>query len=97
VNERKASEPGRPDHRGGAAGLRRLAAAADSLLTRHGGCTGCTLQKTCGTGMPLVSLYRQAKAPLELYRQAKARSKCSASTEAVSYPITRPRKEVKRS
>jgi hypothetical protein len=47
--------------------------------------------------MPLVSLYRQAKAPLELYRQAKARSKCSASTEAVSYPITRPRKEVKRS
>jgi hypothetical protein len=39
----------------GADGLRRLAAAADSLLTRHGGCTGCTLQKTCGTCMPLAS------------------------------------------
>jgi hypothetical protein len=53
----------------GADGLRRLAAAADALLTRHGGCTGCTLQKTCGTGMPLASLYRQAKAPLEVFCQ----------------------------
>jgi hypothetical protein len=53
----------------GADGLRRLAAAADSLLTRHGGCTGCTLQKTCGTCMPLASLYRQAKAPLEVFCQ----------------------------
>ncbi|HEX7163100.1 MAG TPA: hypothetical protein VF223_17940, partial [Trebonia sp.] len=39
----------------GADGLRRLAAAADALLTRHGGCTGCALQKTCGTCMPLAS------------------------------------------
>ncbi|HEY0933254.1 MAG TPA: radical SAM protein [Trebonia sp.] len=53
----------------GADGLRRLAAAADSLLTRHGGCTGCGLQKTCGTCMPLASLYRQAKAPLEVFCQ----------------------------
>ena len=53
----------------GADGLRRLAAAADALLTRHGGCTGCTLQKTCGTCMPLASLYRQAKAPLEVFCQ----------------------------
>ena len=53
----------------GADGLRRLAAAADSLVTRHGGCSGCTLQKTCGTCMPLATLYRQAKAPLATYCQ----------------------------
>jgi hypothetical protein len=53
----------------GPAGLRRLAEAADRLLTRHGGCTGCTLQRTCGTCMPLAGLYRQAKAPLELFCQ----------------------------
>ena len=53
----------------GAAGLRRLAAAADSLLTRHGGCSGCTLQKTCGTCMPLASLYQQAQAPPEVFCQ----------------------------
>ena len=53
----------------GADGLRRLAAAADALLTRHGGCTGCALQKTCGTCMPLASLYRRAKAPLEVFCQ----------------------------
>jgi MoaA/NifB/PqqE/SkfB family radical SAM enzyme len=53
----------------GADGLRRLAAVADSLLTRHSGCSGCTLQKTCGTCMPLASLYRQAKAPLEVFCQ----------------------------
>jgi uncharacterized Fe-S cluster-containing radical SAM superfamily protein len=53
----------------GADGLRRLAAAADTLLTRHGGCTGCTLQKTCGTCMPLANLYRQAKAPLQSFCQ----------------------------
>ena len=50
----------------GADGLRRLAAAADALLTRQG---GCTIQKTCGTCMPLASLYRQAKAPLEVFCQ----------------------------
>jgi molybdenum cofactor biosynthesis enzyme MoaA len=53
----------------GAEGLRRLAAVADSLVTRHGGCTGCTLSKTCGTCMPLANLYRQAQAPLEAYCQ----------------------------
>jgi hypothetical protein len=53
----------------GADGLRRLAVAADALLTRHGGCSGCTLHKTCGTCMPLASLYRQAKAPLEVFCQ----------------------------
>ena len=53
----------------GADGLRRLAAVADALVTRHGGCSGCTLQKTCGTCMPLASLYRQAKAPLEVFCQ----------------------------
>src|SRR5450755_1306506 len=34
----------------GAPGLRRLAAVADALVTRHGGCSGCTLQKTCASG-----------------------------------------------
>jgi hypothetical protein len=53
----------------GTDGLRRLAAAADALVTRHGGCAGCGLQKTCGTCMPLANLYRQAKAPLELFCQ----------------------------
>jgi sulfatase maturation enzyme AslB (radical SAM superfamily) len=53
----------------GPEGLRHLAEAADHLLTRHGGCSGCTLQKTCGTCMPLADLYRQAKAPLELFCQ----------------------------
>jgi MoaA/NifB/PqqE/SkfB family radical SAM enzyme len=53
----------------GADGLRKLAAAAESLLTRHGGCTGCTLHKACGTCMPLASLYRQAQAPLEVFCQ----------------------------
>jgi MoaA/NifB/PqqE/SkfB family radical SAM enzyme len=53
----------------GADGLRRLAAIADTLLTRQGGCTGCALQKTCGTCMPLATLYRQASAPLELFCQ----------------------------
>ena len=53
----------------GAEGLRKLAVIGDRLTTRHGGCTGCTLQKTCGTCMPLASLYRQASAPLESYCQ----------------------------
>ena len=53
----------------GTEGLRKLAAIADKLTTRHGGCTGCTLQKTCGTCMPLATLYRQASAPLETYCQ----------------------------
>lgn len=53
----------------GPEGLRKLAEAGDRLTTRHGGCTGCTLQKTCGTCMPLVNLYRQAQAPLETYCQ----------------------------
>ena len=53
----------------GVSGLSRLAETADRLVTRHGGCSGCTLQKTCGTCMPLASLYRQAKAPLDTYCQ----------------------------
>ena len=53
----------------GVDGLRRLGAIADSLLVRQGGCTGCTLQGTCGTCMPLVQLYRKANAPLAAYCQ----------------------------
>ncbi len=44
-------------------------AGADKLLLRQGGCTGCQLQGTCGTCMPLVTLYRKAKAPLSAYCQ----------------------------
>ena len=50
----------------GMSGLSRLAEAADRLVTRH---DGCTLQRTCGTCMPLVDLYLQAKAPLDTYCQ----------------------------
>ncbi|MGH2776718.1 MAG: radical SAM protein [Actinomycetota bacterium] len=53
----------------GVEGLSRLGAIADSLLLRQGGCTGCTLSGTCGTCMPLVMLYRKAKAPLSVYCQ----------------------------
>lgn len=51
----------------GVAGLAGLGAIADRLLLRHGGCTGCRLQGTCGTCMPLVQLYRKASAPLATY------------------------------
>ncbi|PRX66083.1 MoaA/NifB/PqqE/SkfB family radical SAM enzyme [Nonomuraea fuscirosea] len=53
----------------GAEGLARLGQIADSLLLRQGGCTGCTLQGTCGTCMPLVQLYRKARSPLANYCQ----------------------------
>jgi len=53
----------------GTDGLRQLSAIADSLLLRQGGCTGCTLQASCGTCMPLAQLYRKAKAPLAAYCQ----------------------------
>jgi|GEM_PF-570618 len=53
----------------GTAGLARLGAIADDLLERQGGCTGCTLHATCGTCMPLVTLFRKAKAPLRNYCQ----------------------------
>jgi MoaA/NifB/PqqE/SkfB family radical SAM enzyme len=55
--------------REGPQGLQRLGAISDDLLRRQGGCTGCTLQGTCGTCMPLVQLYRKAKAPLTTYCQ----------------------------
>jgi MoaA/NifB/PqqE/SkfB family radical SAM enzyme len=55
----------------GIEGLTRLGQIADSLLRRQGGCTGCTLQDTCGTCMPLVQLYRKAKSPLSGYCQHK--------------------------
>lgn len=53
----------------GVEGLTRLGRIADGLLLRQGGCTGCQLQGTCGTCMPLVTLYRKAKAPLSAYCQ----------------------------
>ncbi|QXJ23131.1 radical SAM protein [Actinomadura graeca] len=55
--------------REGPQGLQRLGGISDDLLRRRGGCTGCTLQGTCGTCMPLVQLYRNAKAPLATYCQ----------------------------
>lgn len=53
----------------GAQGLRRLNAIGDALLTRQGGCSGCTKSGTCGTCMPLANIYRQAEAPLASYCQ----------------------------
>ena len=62
-------DPNIPLMEEGAEGLRRLGGIADSLLGRQGGCTGCTLQGACGTCMPLVQLYRKAKADLRTYCQ----------------------------
>jgi MoaA/NifB/PqqE/SkfB family radical SAM enzyme len=53
----------------GVEGLTRLGGIADALLLRQGGCTGCQLQGSCGTCMPLVQLYRKARAPLSAYCQ----------------------------
>lgn len=53
----------------GVEGLSRLGSIADRLLLRQGDCTGCTLSGTCGTCMPLVTLFRKAKAPLANYCQ----------------------------
>jgi MoaA/NifB/PqqE/SkfB family radical SAM enzyme len=53
----------------GVGGLARLGEIADGLLLRQGGCSGCTLQGTCGTCMPLVQLYRKANAPWATYCQ----------------------------
>ncbi len=55
----------------GTGGLGRLGQIADSLLRRQGGCTGCELQGTCGTCMPLVQLYRKASASPAMYCQHK--------------------------
>jgi MoaA/NifB/PqqE/SkfB family radical SAM enzyme len=53
----------------GLEGLARLGGIADGLLLRQGGCSGCSLSGSCGTCMPLVTLYRKAKAPLASYCQ----------------------------
>jgi MoaA/NifB/PqqE/SkfB family radical SAM enzyme len=53
----------------GVEGLRRLGGIADSLLVRQDACAGCGLSGTCGTCMPLVKLYRKARAPLSSYCQ----------------------------
>ncbi|WKK26584.1 radical SAM protein [Streptomyces olivoreticuli] len=53
----------------GVAGLSRLGEIADRALQRHSGCSGCTLQKTCTTCMPLVTLYRKAGSPRDRYCQ----------------------------
>jgi organic radical activating enzyme len=53
----------------GVDGLSRLGGIADRLLLRQGGCAGCSLSGTCGTCMPLATLFRKAKAPLATYCQ----------------------------
>ncbi|MEV0413973.1 radical SAM protein [Streptomyces sp. NPDC050448] len=55
--------------RDGVAGLSRLGGIADQALQRQGGCTGCSLQKSCTTCMPLVKLYRKAGSSLDRYCQ----------------------------
>lgn len=62
----------------GVEGLLRLNAIADGLLLRQGGCSGCGLQETCGTCMPLVRLYRKAQAPLATYCQHGNRKEVTA-------------------
>lgn len=62
----------------GTAGLARLGQIADVLLRRQGGCTGCSMQSSCGTCMPLVQLYRKASAPLAAYCQHKEPGKEAA-------------------
>lgn len=57
----------------GVEGLASLGCIADGLLLRQGGCSGCSLSGTCGTCMPLVQLYRKAKAPLATYCQHRER------------------------
>jgi len=53
----------------GVDGLVRLGGIADGLLARQTGCSGCTLSGTCGTCMPLVTLYRKAAASPSAYCQ----------------------------
>ncbi|MEU6822784.1 radical SAM protein [Streptomyces atriruber] len=53
----------------GVAGLARLGGISDRALQRQGGCSGCALQKSCTTCMPLVKLYRKAGSPLDRYCQ----------------------------
>ncbi|MEL3944520.1 radical SAM protein [Streptomyces sp. LNU-CPARS28] len=53
----------------GVAGLARLGGISDRALQRHSGCSGCALQKSCTTCMPLVTLYRKAGSPLDRYCQ----------------------------
>ncbi|MFC5246502.1 radical SAM protein [Streptomyces nigrescens] len=53
----------------GVAGLARLGGISDRALQRHSGCSGCALQKTCTTCMPLVNLYRKAGSSLDRYCQ----------------------------
>jgi MoaA/NifB/PqqE/SkfB family radical SAM enzyme len=71
-------EPNIPLIEEGVEGLHRLGEIADGLLLRQGGCSGCQLQGTCGTCMPLVQLHRKAKAPLNTYCQHREREEVTA-------------------
>ncbi|CAM4155861.1 hypothetical protein KIPE111705_42925 [Kibdelosporangium persicum] len=53
----------------GIGGLTRLGDAADALMLRTGGCSGCALSGSCWTCRPLAKLYQEAKAPLTRYCQ----------------------------
>lgn len=65
----------------GVDGLRKVAEFGERLTSRHGGCAGCALQKTCGTCMPMANLYRQSSAPLEIYCQHGSSGPISAHPE----------------
>jgi MoaA/NifB/PqqE/SkfB family radical SAM enzyme len=62
-------EPNVPLVEEGITSLARLGHIADGLLTRQGGCSGCTLSGSCGTCMPLAALYRKAGADKTAYCQ----------------------------
>lgn len=53
----------------GIEGLHRLGGIADELMTRNGGCSGCSLSGSCFTCRPLAKLYQEAKSPLDRYCQ----------------------------
>jgi hypothetical protein len=53
----------------GIEGLRRLPGAADKLMLRTGGCTGCQLSGSCLVCRPLAKQFQQAQAPLASYCQ----------------------------
>jgi hypothetical protein len=72
----------------GIGGLRRLGGIANGLLTRQGGCAGCAVQGTCGTCMPLVQLYRQAKSPLERGGAGRGRPAEPGRVPAIPATIT---------
>jgi hypothetical protein len=71
----------------GVEGLRKLAVLGDKLTTRHGGCSGCALQKTCGTCMPLANLTSR-RAPRPKPTASTAVGRCPRTGKEGGPPVT---------